>query len=95
MRPAGHGSSRSADAVNGSPKRSGRRGDHDGALRRRRFAIGFEASHARGFLVVEPGLRQEDREQSEQDRKADHDEGTGTQVRPLMTPETSVARKSR
>ena len=37
-------------------------------------------------LVVEPGLRQKDREQSEQDCKADHDDGTGTHVRPLLTP---------
>ena len=36
-------------------------GDHDRALRRRHFALGLEVPHARIGLVVEPGLRQEDR----------------------------------
>ena len=36
-------------------------------------------------LVVEPGLRQENREQSEQDCKGDHDDGARTQLCPLMT----------
>jgi hypothetical protein len=48
--------------------------------------LSFEAPHALVSLVIEPGLRQKDRKQSEQDRKADHDDGTGTHVRPLMTP---------
>src|SRR6202043_2192736 len=63
-------------------------GNHDRALRRWHFALRVDASQARIGLVVEPGLRQEDREQSEQDRKAYHDDGTGTQVRPLMTPKS-------
>ena len=62
-------------------------GDHDGALRRRRFVLRFETLHARGFLVAEPGLRQKNSEQSEQDRKADHDEGAGTQ---LLSPDDAL-----
>jgi hypothetical protein len=50
------------------------------------FVLRFETLHARGFLVAEPGLRQKNGQQSEQDRKADHDEGAGTQLLSPVTP---------
>ena len=74
---SGHGISRSAERGEfvAEPQRPA--GDHDRARRRvRRFCCASRLFMRCVRLVVEPGLRQEDREQSEQDCKADHDEST-------------------
>ena len=48
--------------------------------RGRRLALRLEAAQARFGLVVEPGLRQEYRDQPEQTGEGDHDDCTGAHV---------------
>jgi hypothetical protein len=53
------------------------RRNHHGR-RRHRLLVGFEAAHAPLGLAVEPALRDENREQAEDDGKPDHHDGAGT-----------------
>ena len=46
-----------------------------------------QIAHCLSGPVVKPGIRQKDGEQSEHDRKADHDDGAGTHAGPLIDAE--------
>jgi hypothetical protein len=53
------------------------RRNHDGA-RGDRLLVGLEALHALFGGAVEPGLRDEDRQEAEHDGEGDHDDGAFT-----------------
>ena len=83
----GHSTSLSCAAVSSLPKRSG----FDATtivLVLIGFLLDFEAAHALFGLAVEPGLRDENREQAEQHGERDHYDGACTHADfPRLTPQ--------
>ena len=81
---SGQGISRSDDEPSSVPKRSGLLATTMVCVAIW-FLVCLEAAHAHLGLAVEPGLRDENGKQSEQDCEADHDDGADTHdCCPLM-----------